>query len=386
MKKLAFLLLLSIPFLSISQGIDSSYFENYSQVINLNVDSSFQELPLMDSSLAKHDFFFTAEEHKQAVNTQIQFSFLKYLHQKAGVRNFLLEGGYSYAFMINRYLSNGDEKLLDKILQDIPICPENQRELFQKIRKYNLGLPDKDRIEVHGIDLESSPALAIHTLYYLMPETTLPSGIAKYMTKLVDLHNSPYFYESDVKKFFRKLARDIKTNPHDYIAYWSGNFEIFKMIVENARQGLGFTLIKATIFKKRWEKREARMYNNFLLIKDKMKPGKFYAQFGGLHTDIKTSSLWEFPSLANRLNYSESSPVKGKVLTISRYFRTLNSDYKKPGEYRKLQNMVSIAEKRFDNSIVLLSMIGKQTPFRELSKTFQYIMLIDPALEQISCE
>lgn len=386
MKKLTFLLMLCSPFLSFSQGIDSSYFENYSQVIDLTVDSTFQDFSLMDSSLAQHDFFFTAEEHKQAVNTQIQFSFLKYLHQKAGVRNFLLEGGYSYAFMINRYLITGDEKLLDKILQDIPICPENQRELFQKIRKYNLSLPEKDRIEVHGIDLESSPALAIHTLYYLMPTSTLPSNIAAFMTELVELHNSPYFYEKTVNQFFRRLARDIKTNPYDYIAYWSGNYDIFKMIVENARQGLGFTLIKATIFKKRWEKREARMYNNFLLIKDKMKPGKYYAQFGGLHTDITTSSLWEFPSLANRLNYSQDSPVKGKVLTISRYFRTLNSDYKKPGEYRKLQNMVSIAEKRFDNSIVLLSMIGKQTPFRELSKTFQYIMLIDPALEQISCE
>lgn len=386
MKKLTFLLVFVIPFLSIGQGIDSSYFENYSQVINLTEDSNFQELPLMDSSVAKYDFFFTAEEHRQAVNTQIQFSFLKYLHQKAGVRNFLLEGGYSYAFMINRYLVSGDERLLDKILQDVPICPENQRELFQKIRKYNLSLPEKDRIEVHGIDLESSPALALHALNYLMPESTLPEAIAPLMTELIDLHNSPYYYEKSVKKFFRKLDKDIQRNPYDYIAYWSGNFETFKMIIENAKQGLGFTLLKATIFKKRWELREARMYKNFLLIKDKMKPGKFYAQFGGLHTDIKTSSLWEFPSLANRLNYSSDSPVKGKVLTISRYFRSLNSDYEKPGEYRKLQSMVSLAEKRFDNSIVLLSMIGKQTPFRELSKTFQYIMLIDPALEQKRCE
>lgn len=386
MKKLAYLLLTCIPMFSFTQGIDSSYFENYSQVINLASDSDIQNFALLDSAAANNDFFFTAEQHWKAVNSQLQFSFLKYLHQKAGVRNLLLEGGYSYGYLVNRYLESGDDKLLEKVLQDIPICPKDQRELFEKIRDYNLSLPEEDRIQVHGIDLEHAPVLSVHSLNNLMPETTLPPSIASNMEKLVELHRSPYYYKAEMRKFFKRLNKDIHRQETVYKIFWGEHYETFRMITENTVQAFGFTLLKATVFKKRWEKREARMYKNFLQVRDNMKTGKYYAQFGGLHTDIKTSSRWEFPSLAHRLNYSENSPVKGKVLTISRYFRKLKSDYQKPGEYRKLEGMVSLAEKKFSDSIVLLSMIGNHTPFDELSKTFQYILLIDPDLEQAGCE
>ncbi|MEL6250605.1 MAG: hypothetical protein AAFR87_01235 [Bacteroidota bacterium] len=386
MKKLASLLLLSIPFLVAGQGIDSSYFENYSRVINLSSDSTHQSFDMLDSAVREHEFFFTAEQHWKAVNSQLQFSFLQYLHQKAGVRNLLLEGGYSYAFLINKFLETGDHRLLEKVLEDIPICPKDQRQLFERIRSYNLSLPKEDWIQVHGIDLEHSPILSLQSINNMLPAKEIPNGIAKRIERLLELHQSPYYDKAEVKKFFRGLNKDIKRRESDYRIFWGEDFEIFQMITLNTVQAYRFTVFNATFFKKSWEKREERMYANFLLTKEKMKNGKFYAQFGALHTDINTSSRWEFPTLANRLNYSTDSPVKGKVLTISRYFRKLNSDYQKPGEYKILESMMSMAEKRFSDSIVLFSMVGNKTPFKELSKTFQYIILIDPDLEQEGCE
>ena len=386
MKELITFLCFIIPYAILGQSNERVYFENNAQVVTLSMDSNLQSFELMDTVLANHDFFFAAEQHWKAVNSQLQFRFLQYLHQKAGVKNLLLEGGYSYAYLINKYLKTGDEKLLDKVLQDIPVCPKDQRKLFERIRSYNLELEPQDRIEVHGIDLEHSPILALQSLSNLLPEKEIPPSISHKIEKLLKLHHSPQYDEVEVKRFFRKLDRDMVGKAATYRKFWGEDFDLFEMIVQNTIQGYGFNLLSATLFKKIWKSREERMYKNFLILRKRMKSGKYFAQFGALHTDIKTSSRWEFPSLANRLNYAESSPVKGKVLTISRYFRKLKSDYQKPVEYNKLENMVELAEGSFKDSIILLSMIGNQTPFPELSKTFQYIILIDPDLEKEGCE
>ncbi|MEM6805653.1 MAG: hypothetical protein AAF696_29920 [Bacteroidota bacterium] len=386
MKELITFLCFFIPYAILGQSNERIYFENNAQVIDLSIDSSLQSFELMDTVLQEHEFFFAAEQHWKAVNSQLQFRFLQYLHQRAGVRNLLLEGGYSYAYLINKYLKTGDGKLLDKVLQDIPVCPKDQRKLFERIRNYNLELAAEDRIEVHGIDLEHSPILALQSLNNLLPEKEVPKNISHRIEKLLKLHHSPQYDEVEVKRFFRKLDRDLIGKETAYRKFWGEDFELFEMIVQNTIQGYGFNLFSATLFKRIWQSREERMYKNFLVLQKRMKAGKYFAQFGALHTDIKTSSRWEFPSLANRLNYTESSPVQGRVLTISRYFRKLKSDYQKPVEYNKLENMVELAEGNFKNSIVLLSMIGNQTPFPELSKTFQYIILIDPDLEKEGCE
>ena len=128
------------------------------------------------------------------------------------------------------------------------------------------------------------------------------------------------------------------------------------------------------------------MYQNFLVLAKRMKKGNYYAQFGALHTDIKHSFLWDFPSLAHRLNYFQESPVKNGVLTVSRYFRKMQSNYKKLGEYEHFVEMMDAVQRNFSNQIVICSMVGKNSPFRELSQTFQYILIIDEELEKERCD
>ncbi|MEM6345195.1 MAG: hypothetical protein AAF927_14990 [Bacteroidota bacterium] len=370
---------------SILPAQDSTYLQRYATP--LEVAGTYEGFAAIDTVLPNYRFFFTAEEHWQSINTQIQFAFLSYLHQKAGVRNFIVEGGYSYGFLLNRYLQTGNERLLDKVVNDIPVCPENQLALFKEIYAYNQTLPEEDHIQVTGIDLEHSAELAVQCLHTLLPKKTPHRKIARKIDKLRDLHRSDYFVEREVKSYFRSLNKDIAKREQLYRNYWGEDFPRFQMIVENTLQGFGFDFLRLMLFPQKWQEREERMYKNFLVLQPYMKKGTYYAQFGALHTDIKESFRWEFPSLAHRLNYFDSSPVDGQVLTISRYFRDMKPNYDRLGESDRLHGMMDQIEKKFKNEeIVLLNLMGQETPFPRLSQTFQFIMLLDEDLEEDRCE
>lgn len=368
-----------------AQEADSSYFQQYAKPLDLE-DPDFQSFDLLDEVVPGYTFFFTAEQHWRSINTRLQFTFLQYLHQKAGVRHLIVEGGYSYGFLLNEYLESGDERLLRKIMKDVPICPEDQMELYRKIHSYNSTQDDADKIQVTGIDLEHSPELVLQTLYRLLPEEEAPKKIRKQIAELKRLHESEYFDEKEVKKFFKQFDRHIDRRQKHYSSYWGDQFTLFDLIVDNTLMGFQFTWLRSSLFQKSWQERESQMYRNFLTISPDLKAGNYYAQFGALHTEINRSQIWDFPPLAQRLNSLPNSPVNGEVLTISRYIRTFSANYEKLGESDALESVIERIEDRFQDPVVLFSLIGKGSPFMEMSKNFQFMILIDEDVEEQSCE
>lgn len=369
-----------------AQEPDSSYLTSYVQALDLE-DPEFHSFDLLDEVVPEYTFFFTAEQHWRSINTQLQFSFLKYLHKRAGVRHLIVEGGYSYGFLLNEFLESGDERLLRKIMKDVPICPEDQMELYRRIHRYNKYLDPDEKIQVTGIDLEHSPELVLQTLYRMMPEDTEPpKRIRRKIEELQRLHESQYFDEKEVRKFFKVLDRHVSRRYKDYQAYWGDDFDLFTLIVDNTLQGFQFTWLRSALFQKSWQERESRMYRNFLTIAPNLKPGNYYAQFGALHTEINQSQVWDFPPLAQRLNSLPSSPVNGEVLTISRYIRTFSENYERLGESEALEKLIGVIDERFHDEVVLFSLIGDNTPFREMSKNFQFMILIDEEVEEESCD
>ncbi|MEZ4829477.1 MAG: erythromycin esterase family protein [Bacteroidia bacterium] len=382
-----FLLLVSESQFIYAQDSDSLYWQSNIYPLEISGDSSFGSFSALDSIVGQYRFFFTAEQHWRTINTQIQFAFLTYLHRKAGVRNLILEGGFTYGYLINRYLETGDDRLLKKVLNDIPVCPEDQLNMFEKLRNYNLQFPPEDRIMVTGIDLEHSEELALQGLHTLLSEEREPSAaIAPMIRQIAELHQSKVLEVKKIRHLFRILQADFKRHDSEHAAYWGDNYPLVRLINENAIAGKSFSLIRAILFKKTWETREKQMFANFIALQPRMNPGNYYAQFGALHTDIKTSINWKFPSLAHRLNFFDESPVSGEVMTVSRYFRRMAADYNRIGEEDKLTRMVNFAEANYSNPIILCSMIGPNSPFAEMSKTFQYIMLLDPGAEAPPCE
>ncbi|MEM7660347.1 MAG: hypothetical protein AAF399_29850, partial [Bacteroidota bacterium] len=372
----------------ISQPADSLYFQHYVQPLDLEDDSLFESFVMLDSIVEDYQFFFTAEEHWKTINTQIQFRFLTYLHQKAGVQTLILEGGYAYGFLINQYLETGDVRLLRKALTDIPVCPDDQQTMYELLYEYNQGLPESERIQVAGIDLEHSPELALQVMSHLQPTEAPPAAISKMIVRIKELHQSRYYDEREVKRFFKRFGKQLNKKESLYRTYWGTEYDRLNLLVENTLAGYKFGLIKALVIPNTWQVREQQMFHNFLTLQPYFKSGGFYAQFGALHTDIEESLKWEFPSLAHRLNYFQESPVSDQVMTITRYLRKMEEQYQQmgEGEATALQVMVDQVGQRFPDQVVLCSMIAPSSPFLNLRKNAQFMLWISPDLEAETCD
>lgn len=366
---------------------DSLDLMDLAQPIKLAGDANFASFSLLDSSVSDYQFFFTGEEHYQKINTRLQWQFLRYLHQRAGVRTLILETGFSYSVLINAYLKTGNDKLLNKALAVSPICPENHRKLFRLIRRYNESLPATERIYVLGIDLEYEPELSLQALNYLMPHDDYPKSIARDLKKLRKLHRSRYYEEGEVRRLFKRLQADMETNIDAHLLYWGDNFPTAAYIVDNTVRGQvfgSFQLVMREILedKSLWAEREQRMFENFLLLRQHVPEGNYYGQFGTLHAFL-SPIYWEFPSLARKLNTRKDSPVQGKVLSIVRYIPDLVNTYYEENERTLIGEVVDYVEQSYPGNVVLTRLTRSLAPLEPLS---QYMLIIDPELQEPSCE
>lgn len=370
----------------VGQQLDSSYWDQHQiDILGKNDTLLPNHLPLLDTALAGYRFFFVGEVHWRKLNTQIQWAFLQYLHERAGVRNLIVEGGFAFGYMLNQYLETGEIRLLRKALNDIPSCPEDEEIFFKTLYDFNQSLPDSSRIKVIGIDVDKSPTLTIQVLNSLLPEDPPPLEIFPLMKRIEDLHYNRYYDPIEVRRFLKKLNRAITNKPELYEAYWGENFYIMRLLVQNTLAGNRFTFLRTTLFEKAWQKREIRMYKNFLTLQPYMAKGGYFGQFGALHTDITKSERWKFPTLANRLNHFDDSPVANKVLTISRFAGKVTR-YERMKGGPQLQAWMETIKKRHPGKVVLCSLVGKGSPFKELGENFQFILWIDEELDRAACD
>ncbi|MCI4666849.1 MAG: erythromycin esterase family protein [Bacteroidia bacterium] len=384
--RLSLFLFLSIFTLKLGAQTDSIKWQNYVHPLVIKGDSNFISFEPLDEVVPKYSFFFTGEEHRKKINTQLQLNFLLYLHQTAGVKNLIVEGGYSYGFLLNSYVKSGNERILDKALAVAPICPDNMRTMYRRIHQYNKNLPEKDQIRVLGIDLEHSPELALQVLNLQIPNKEFPKAIKKRLKAVKELHKSPYIDDKQVSRMFKRLKKDMEKKEGEYKAFLDNNFSIFEMIVDNTVAGYNFNWLNIALSTKSWKVREDQMYLNFLTIQRELQDGGCYAQFGALHTQLAKGLSWDFPTIARQLNEKGNSPVKGEVMAITRYLRNFQDEYAKWKENDALKDMINYVEKAYPDRVVLCRLTGENSPFKNISKAFQYMIYIDEDLEEIRCK
>lgn len=376
--------------LALSAGLlaqnDSLNWNSYVHPLVIKGDSQFMSFEPLDSVVPEFSFFFTGEEHRKKINTQLQLNFLLYLHQMAGVRNLIVEGGYSYGYLLNSYVQSGNERILDKALAVAPICPDNMRAMYQRIYAFNQKLEEKDRIKVMGIDLEHSPELALQVLHSKIPTEEIPKKIRKALNTAIELHESPFIDDRRVERMFKRLAKDVRKKKDIYQAFLKDDFPYFELIVNNTVAGYNFNWISIALAPRTWKVREDQMYQNFLVVQNELRKGGCYAQFGALHTQLAKGIRWEFPTIARQLNEKTTSPVQGKVMAITRYLRNFQDEYDTWEEEDALKEMITFVKKTYPDRVVLCRLQGDNSPFEKISKAFQYMIYIDEDLEEVRCK
>lgn len=345
-------------------------------------------IPLLGTSLPAFRFFFAAEVHWQAPNARLQFRLLTYLHQHAGVRNFLLEGGYAFGQLLDRYLQTGEDRILLQALYAAPVCLNDQIDLFRRLHLYNQDQIPQNRIHVFGIDLEYAPDLVLKRIEETLPDKPLTAGVREKILGLKRINKQPYQIK-EIRRFIRQWHKEMIEHPRPYERYWGDDFWQLEMLLENTVLGFDSPVLREFVYAHGADRRrEARLYENFRLLQQHglFASGNFFAQFGGIHTELNPAINWGYPTLAQELNTRTGSPVHGQVMTISRFFRQQAQLYERYPEVRPFLAEIARIEQQYpEEDAILCRLWDQKDRFPDLSRNFQYMLILHPKLEQERC-
>lgn len=289
--------------------------DNYS-VLQIDQERLWLAEDILASSIEDISLFITAEFHGIAANQELEFAFLKYFQQQAGVKYFLQEIAYSTAMSLNSYLESGDEGILSDLFKSLRgtygWTKENYR-LYQKLYHYNASLPPEERITIIGFDIEHQPENALSYLYRLLPEQDIPPVIEPLIAQLKNIYRKKLDDHNYLKDFARKLKESMVTHAQVYQQYLGENRFGFELVTANllnrfiAYQEKGQDRLFFN------QTRDQMMYDNFIKIYPQLPAGKFYGQWGLNHGLQKRQAGVDW--FAARLN-EKASPFRGKLLTI----------------------------------------------------------------------
>ncbi len=107
--------------------------------------------PLTDRA-AQARVMLSGENHMfSGFNSLGEYRFLKFFHEQAGVRHFVIELSPTRALYMERYFTNTDSTA-KRFLR--ATSSDDYMKLFDSIRVWNQTLPDSQKIKVHGLDVE----------------------------------------------------------------------------------------------------------------------------------------------------------------------------------------------------------------------------------------
>lgn len=244
----------------------------------------------------------------------MEIRLLDYFVRRAGVKYLLIEHGYSQAMQYNLYLETGDESILREEVKGLKGTLSYTKEFFnywQQVYQLNQRLSPENKILVIGIDLDWLPS--VHK--YLSKELQeidlreLPS-----LQNLLDNYNDS-IPQGNYTKTYEEILLEYK-NANKSIFSEQQKFEItyiFKNLIHSAD---AFSQVEHLDIHR---KRDMYMYENFIELYNHFPVGKFFGQWGLNH--IYQSPQLGVNWLAYLLNTEESSPVKGKILSMATYYK-----------------------------------------------------------------
>ena len=365
-------------------------------LLDLNKIDNFSALSILDSAILKNQVFFIGEDHRyRKSNSELLLKLFAYLNQKIGLRDILIEQGTSSAYLINRYIVDGDEDA-KKTLENY-VFP-TYFDLFTSLKNFNDSIrSDSLKVRVHGIDIERSLQNGFKVLGKLLPKTTAPSDIAisietisgmagfydyTFANMKTDSLNNP-----DLRKLFgenqfngNKTLKHILSNYKQYKdvykVYLGANFILFNQILEGLDKGQEWYSFQEESAYQEWIMREIYMAEKFKELISLYPNKTFLGSFGRCHTSINITDAWcdlhQFKSLANRIRETHlANDSKIKVLSIGSYYPLSGYFVRKKSD----GFMVSELTKHVGDNEVRIFKVSNDTNFAQVKDAFQFIVI-----------
>ncbi len=351
--------------------LDNSTMANYSQFMKENViDFTTDDMtPLKTIDFENYNVYLVGENHAISKNTDIQLSFIKFLHKSYGVRFVISELGYCDSIIENEFLKTGDKSLLNKRIESVRgtfgYTKENY-DFYTKLYDYNQTLPENDRIVLIGIDVQHNWREGLEVIKPFLNNSKEMSAEVKAVS---DIINKEGLTHTELKSALDIISKDnFKFKQYlseNYLNFWFGIRSIWQSMVFYDNDDFSV--------------REQFIHENMRDIYTELGMNKCFGMFGGSHTRLD-GMFDEDKSIANYLN-TEFQPTKNKVLSImcmyeNSYYMgrgTGNSFPVEPNYGKTLNRTLADAVK----GEVGICSTG-QIPFEEgkLSDMFQYMLCI----------
>lgn len=309
MKKLLVLAFV-IPFLFTS-GSQADFLNAYLAGNSVSLEEGNFDLSIMGSDLSSTVFLSGGQWHGTVANYDLQYSFLTAFHRQAGVNYLLLDTGYTTGQVYNEYILTGNPDLLRWALDGVRFSnssSDEHRFFWEKLYKFNQGLPPEERIRVAGIDLEYQIGTALNYLDYL--------GQYRFLETLpvMEYLGNPESLQRYVDGIKLKYAED----PALFEEIFNSDLPRFDLALENLED-----TVRANLSASFFSSREQVMYDNFLKVYNANPQGKFFGHFTMEHVfqrQVNTGDLTGAARLGMLLQ-ADASPVQGKVVSIGAYYR-----------------------------------------------------------------
>lgn len=343
--------------------------ENYS-AIDLEDESEFKDLAIMDSDIEGKEIFFTAELHGTKANEQLNTKFLKYFKEKTDFKYYLCELPYSDAYFINKYLDTGDIKILEEIYKPLKGTfgwNKDGYNHWKKLYEYNNTLPKESRIEVIGVDIEHQPVNAYKFLVDVLPDKEAPEEIKTVIGKIKSTFNDLDKFDETFAQCSKELQNDIKEKESIYKEYLGEKLASFNLVNLNILNKVNID--NHIEDKVDWNNtRDKMMYENFHILQKELPKRKYYGQWGLDHTfqSKEKDKMW----FAAYLN-SDDSIFKDKILTvIYNYDNCEKMDISENGRYAPHKFAVVYPQIKETNDLLegdlnIYKLTGENTPFSE---------------------
>ncbi len=260
MKKLFFILF--IHTICSAQNPDfKQYLSKNNEVLNLETES---KIKMLDTEFLENSVFLFGENHGASEPHQVDLILFKQLHQRANLRYYIAEIDAAKAWMLNKYLQDGDENWLKKIFkswinESAQWANKSNYVKYQKLREFYQSLPKKDRFKIIGIDTVQDYDLLKESLKNLIPNK-IKDGKLKDLIAIIDT------VSPKGRKILGIKAREINTNQKSY----STDLQYFI----NSLSYLGAGMYRDSIM--------FRNFDNYISI-NQLSNQKFYGFLGFFH-------------------------------------------------------------------------------------------------------
>ena len=364
----------------------------------LNLDSfDINNYKMFDSIAQTKRFFFIGEDHRyRKSNTLIQTQFLKYLHQKVGVRVLVFELGPSLGWTVNHYVQTGDTSYFSSF-KDYNFL--DYQAFYTQLYEFNKTLDSTQKIKVIGIDIERSLPNAAKYLSFLLPANkSIPKEIRMNIESLKGLvaylddkyaemaapqvETSSNYYSYDKPHFsswstLKHLIEDADSNETLYKNYLGEKYVDFREVLNGVKAYYVWYDYAEENAYQEWVYREQYMYNRFVDYALKHPEDKFIGSFGRCHTSQNEQSEWcglsYFESLATRINKSEELGKQNQVLSIGAYYPRMTPS--STDEAEKSEYLRSLIDFTKEDSVMTFEIHADTSSLNNMKSKFHYIIV-----------